>query len=108
MSTKLLPNLPGGALGEVVADVAQHLTQRHQTAAALFLEDLRRYHGYSAGLVTNIAEKIDAGRSERLRPPGGEPADYDKRLKQLRPHERRLLTQLTLRPVGRVAGPTQL
>jgi hypothetical protein len=106
------PNAPGGALDDIVADASEHLTQRQRHAAAMLLADLRRLHGSSVGLVSNITEKIDAGRMARLRPPGGEPATYDRRLGLLREHERRLLGQLitakekprgSLSDIGRLA-----
>jgi hypothetical protein len=91
------PNAPAGAFPDVLADLRQqgHLTQRQFSAGTLFLRDLQASHGQSAGLVSNIAERIDAGRRPALRPPGGPSiALLDQRLNRLHPHERDLLKVL--------------
>ena len=97
VSNRRLPSAPGGAFGDIVEGLERegHLSPRQQKAAAAFLHDLRGSHGWSGGLVSFISERVDTGRQDRLRPPGGASiADLDMRLKRLHPHERTLLANL--------------
>jgi hypothetical protein len=88
------PNAPGGSLGDIIDDLRHegHLSPRQLKAVLIFLAELQRSHGASAGLVTNISEKVDLSRREAQRPPGGASiTELDHRLHRLRPHERELL-----------------
>jgi hypothetical protein len=63
----------------------------------MFLAELRGAHGTSAGLVSETAERVDAGVRQRLCPPGGPSGTLpalDARLNRLRSHERRLMAYL--------------
>lgn len=82
-------------MGDVLEDVREHLTDRQWRAGLLFLRELQKHHGQSAGLVSSISEKIDLSHKARLRPPGGPSiAALDARMHRLRPHERTLMAYL--------------
>jgi hypothetical protein len=85
-------------MSDVISDLHTegHLTPRQFRAAVAFLGDLRGVHGRSAGLVGEMAEKVDSGCRTRLGPSGGPSGIFalDQRLNRLRGHERRLMEYL--------------
>jgi hypothetical protein len=97
-------------MGDVFADLRQekHLTARQYQAGLWLLAELQARHGASAGLVGEVAEKVDTCVRARLWPPGGPSgiAILDARLRRLRGHERRLMEFLIRSrelPRGRLA-----
>lgn len=93
----------GGALGDVVLELQKekHLTTEQVRAALSFLRDLRSAYGSSAGVVGQIAERVDASLTLRLGPPGrAANASHERMsyvLRQLRAHERETLHFLIMR-----------
>jgi len=74
-----------------------HLTQAQAKAGYSFLRDLQKSQGSSAGLVGQVAERVDSSTMARLAPPDGGGSDaYSKVLQGLRPHERELLHFLVI------------
>jgi hypothetical protein len=92
------PDAPGGSMGDVLDSLREegHLSDRRYRAGMAFLAELQASHGQSAGLVGQLAEKVDTGATQRLWPSGGSRGivALDARLNRLRRHERELMSWL--------------
>jgi hypothetical protein len=65
--------MAGGAMGDVVDELYKegHVSDVEYVACCRFLDDLRRSHGTSDGIVSQVCERVQTSRRERLAPPGG-------------------------------------
>ena len=92
--------MAGGAMGDVVDELHRegHVSDAHYVASCRLLEDMRRSHGTSDGIVGQVCERVQSSRRERLAPPGGGDPDAFARMTRLLDglagHERRLLNFL--------------
>jgi hypothetical protein len=95
--------MAGGAMGEAVEELRKegHVSEPQWMACRRFLEDLRRLHGSSAGIVPLYQERVQTSVRARSRPPGGGDPDAFARvtrvLNSLHPHERNTLGYLIVR-----------
>lgn len=102
MSNRRRPqsNAPGGAFGDVLADLRseEHLTQRQYDAGQLLLALLQAWHGSSAGMVGQLSCRVDAPLLLPSWPPGGGAGMHmmERMLRGMRQHERELLKFLAL------------
>lgn len=91
------PWLAGGAMGDVLEGLKKegHITGRQYVAGLWLLDEMRKSHGTSAGLIPQLGERVDTSRMARLFPPGGGDPDSFARMEifldGLRQHERELL-----------------
>jgi hypothetical protein len=86
--------MAGGAMGDVVEELHKegHVSDAEYVACCRFLEDMRRSHGTSDGIVSQVCERVQTSRRERLAPPGGGDPDAFARVTQLLnglPHHQR-------------------
>lgn len=92
----------GGAMGDVVEELHRegHVPDDHCLAVYRLLEDMRRAHGSSDGIVGQVCERVQTCTRERLAPPGGGDLDAFNRMTRLLDalsvHERRLLNFLVV------------
>lgn len=95
--------MAGGAVGDVVEELRKegHISDRQYVAVCRLLEDMRRAHGTSAGIVPEYGERVQTSVRPRGRPPGGGDPDafnrMDRLLGSLREHERRMLGYLIVK-----------
>jgi hypothetical protein len=94
--------MAGGSMGDVMEELHKegHIRSAHYVAVCKLLDDMRRSHGTSAGIVSMPSERVDTSIRDRLAPPGGGDQDafarMSKALERLRSHERELLAFLVL------------
>jgi hypothetical protein len=89
--------MAGGSMADVVEELRKegHVSDAHYVASCRLLEDMRRAHGSSDGIVGNVCERVQTSRRVRLGPPGGGDQDaFDRMMRMLdalSQHERKLL-----------------
>lgn len=80
-----LDTMAGGALGDVFDELHRegHISDGDYVACCRFLDDLRRSHGNSDGIVGQVCERVQTSTRERLAPPGGGDVDAFARVTRL-------------------------
>ncbi len=95
--------MAGGATEDVVDELRKegHVTDRQYVAVRRFLDDMRKAHGSSGGIVPQYGERVQSSLRERMAPPGGGDPDAFVRMNRvltgLREHERQLLGYLIVK-----------
>lgn len=95
--------MAGGAMGDVVDELYKegHVSDLEYVACCRFLDDMRRSHGTSDGIVGQVCERVQTSTRERLAPPGGGDPDAFARvtrlLNSLPTHQRAWISSLIVK-----------
>lgn len=90
----------GGSIGDIIDSMYKegHVRDELYVICLRLLDDMRRTHGTSGGIVLELGERVQTSVRERTAPPGGgDPDAFDRMeraLSKLRAHEREMMAYL--------------